>query len=497
MNYPTNIPLKLLEINHPDYDRLLPALTDIDILVSGGYKLKSHIKRYLPQRPGEDTVTYEHRLSKFTYLNILGTAINEQVHKLANGSLVVSNIPNNNLLAEFRESTDKSNTNEKQLLANSLREALKFKKVYLHVDKPIAPSKPLNKAHEEYLNLNPYVTSYSAFQVTNWYESNGKLDWIKVRQIVEDTSNPLLGLVTKVRYTFIDNKYIVKYGADVELDKYGKITKVNGEYVNDTTVIPIIGEPIQHGFNTIPVVKLELSNEAWVADQAVSKALEHLRIDCAKYDLMTMAYFQRTYKKVSTPDDDLSISYTDSEDKPLPTGLQHVLELDSFEWNEPKGYILPHLMTSLEQIEDQVRDLVSSGGISSSKGSTAQSGESKKVDYYKQEMLLRSYGELLCSKYQEVLQLVLKALGLTGYTPSVTGLNKFENDSLTTLIADLNMLSNLDYTKLKAELPSEAYKLIYADLIYKTIGNVSVEQKGIIDQSLNEKLSNIEVVDIL
>ena len=189
----------------------------------------------------------------------------------------------------------------------------------------------------------------------------------------------------------------------MELDVHGNITKVDNENANGETNISLISPPITHGFKQIPVLKIELPDQLWVADQAASKALEHLRTDCSKYDLLTMAYFQRTFKRIQTPDADLEQTFTDNE--PLPTGLQHVIEVEKFEWSEPHGYMIEHMSNSLQAIESQVRDLVASGGVSSSNAALVQSGVSKQMDFIKQESMLRSYGEIIIDAYQDLLQL--------------------------------------------------------------------------------------------
>jgi len=491
--YPNTLKLNILESTHPEYSKMLPVLAEIDLLVSGGYKLKEAIRKFLPQRPGEQPQVYENRLSKFTYLNIMSSAIGDVVSKIANSSLVVSNLDDERI-SQFRSDTNLAGRDEKTLLSHILREALKFKKVYLHLDRSASKLQPLNKAQEEILGVKPYVTTYSPFEVINWSEDKGRPQWIKVRQVVTDTSNPLLPPTTKVIWTFIDPTYVAKYEAtDVEFDNNGAISKIGGELVNDETLISL-SNITSHGWGEIPIIKLELPDEMWLTDQASAKALEHLRIDCSKYDLLTFAYFQRFYKKVQTPDSDLKNSYEESS--PPPTGLQYVLELDKFEWGEPKGEILPHMMEALRQIESQVKTLLSQGGVSVELGAVTQSGESKKMDFSKEETLLRFYGQLLASIYQKVLQLVAKSLGYPSEDISVTGLNEFDNDNLESQIYKLKQLSEINFDLLKSELPETSYKLIYSDLISKAVGNISADQqeqiKTEIEAKLRQPLRNLE-----
>ncbi|MFS0515137.1 hypothetical protein ACEYW6_10490 [Nostoc sp. UIC 10607] len=492
--YPNQLLLETLEAKNVEYEQMLPALNEIDLLVSGGYKLKNAIRHFIPRRPGEEVELYETRIKKHTYLNILSTNINEQVSKLANSPMTIEGLElNPKFWSAFREDTDLSGRSEKNLITLIFRELLKFKKIFVHVDKPKSEVAPINKAQEESLGLRPYIVSYSPLQVINWSESKGKLNWLKIRQISEDNSNPIAAPRKVCTWTIIDGTYIAKYSAFVELDGKGNITKINSEMTNADTTISLQSPPIEHGFGTVPVFKIELPDQLWVADQAASKALEHLRTDCAKYDLLTMAYFQRTFKRIQTPDGDLENSYENQE--PLPTGLAHVLELDKFEWSEPHGYMIEHMSKSLQSIETQVRDLVAAGGVSSSNAALSQSGISKQMDFVKQEAMLKSYGEIITDFYQDLLQLVAKAAGIDGSKISVTGLNSFENDTLDSVLMKLDSVSKLNIQALKDNLPPSALKVIYEQMVALLAGNLSASQKEEVNKEIEILLASIKTLD--
>ncbi|MBD2196606.1 MULTISPECIES: hypothetical protein [Calothrix] len=485
MEYPNKLPLELLQSTHPEYTLMLPAYREIDLLASGGYKLKAQIKQFLPRRPGEDLDIYETRLHKFTYSNVLGQAISKQLSKFNNSTVTVSGIEKNQTFwDDFRDDTDLAGRSEKNLISNIFRELLKFKKVYLHVDKPKSEVTPLNKAQEETLGIRPYVTLYSAMQVINWSETKGRPDWVKVYQIVQDTTNPLSPPQTKAIWTFIDAKYVARYEAYVELDSAGNIKNVlEGEDKRGNRDVDVyLNSRVPHNLGTIPVVKVEVPDDLWACDQAASKALEHLRTDCSKYDLLTLAYFQRTYKRVQTPDGDIHATFEGDDEAP-PTGLQHVLELEKFEWSEPQGHILAHLRESLSQIENQVRDLVSLGGVSSSLGAVQQSGVSKQLDFYNQETILKSYGQILVDAYQDLLQLVAKSQGITDLV-TVSGLDKFELDNLDNLLTNIKELVDTDLSILQAQLPPTAYLILYKKLITLLLGNLSPEQEREIEEEI-------------
>ncbi|HEY9699083.1 MAG TPA: hypothetical protein V6D10_17615 [Trichocoleus sp.] len=493
MQYPSSLTLAQLESTHPEYQDLAPALQEISLLTAGGYRLKNQIQQFLPQRPGEESSLYESRLQKYTYNNILSSAINSQVSKLSNGALNVSGLDSEpDFWTKWREKTDLAGKRaEKELIAEIFREILKFKKVYLHIDKPEAPVKPKNKAQEKLLGLRPYLVFYNASQVINWSEDGaGKPQWIKVRQLSQDTSNPFAQPLTRCTWTYIDQETIARYAAYVKLDKAGKvaaIVDVQGEEIagGEEVKVPLATPPISHNLGQIPVIKVELPSDLWVCDQAASKALQHLRTDCHKYDLETFLYVQRQWKPQLTPDQDLHNSYTDSADEPLPTGLQYVLQNGDFDWKEAEGKILPQLAASLQQIEDQVRSLISQGGLSgSSKGAVEQSGLSKAFDFQEQNEILKSYGVILTQAYQQVLQLVAQSQGLPHESISCSGLDSFDLDNLDSMLEQVSKLAATDLSSLKEKLPPTLFKLLYQKLCSLLVGNLSAEQQDAIEQEI-------------
>ncbi|AUT00900.1 hypothetical protein CLI64_11095 [Nostoc sp. CENA543] len=494
MTYPAKLKFKLLETCHDDYLSSINSLRRIDLLTAGGHRLEKNLEEFLPRRPGETQELYETRLSKYCYTNLLGSAISQQVSKLSNSSLVVSGlVSDENFWNEFREDTSLNGRSEKELISHVFREVLKFGKVFLHVDKPPSAVRPANRLQEQVLGLRPYVVAYSPFQVTDWYEDS-RLRWIKVRQQFKIQPNPAQEPQTVVTWKFIDERSVATYSAVVELSKSGKIEKVNGEPVNDETEVSLTSE-IAHGLNTLPVIKLELPDNLWVGNQAYPKALEHLKTEHSRHDMLTLAYFQRTYKRTVMPDGDLTESYTEIE--PLKTGLQHVLELEKFEWNEPQGTIVEHINKTLESIKAEVRDLVSLGGGSVTTEAIRQSGVSKQMDFVKQEAILREYGALLCQCYQQVLQLVARSAGLANpELISVTGLSNFENNTLESLIEEVSNLTGINFSVLRANLPPTAYKLTYSQIVNLLVGNLSAEQQQAINDEIDQMLQSDENIII-
>ncbi|MBD2060500.1 hypothetical protein H6F88_31660 [Oculatella sp. FACHB-28] len=495
IQYPTSISLKALESVHPEYAELLETLKDIDLLSTGGHKLKKHLTRFIKQRPGEEGPLYQQRLSKFTYANVLSNVIKQQSSKLTNSPLSVEYPESDDAFwSKVREDLNLAGKTEKQLIAELYSHLVRFKKVFLHVDKPKTAVKPRNKLEETQLGIRPYLTIYPALQVINWSESNNSLDYIKVRQVTVDTSNPLSQPLTLVTWTFIDPIYITRYQATVKLRENGSISHmiVNGkeEPVDDETKIPLLEQPIAHNFGAIPVLKAEIPDELWIGDQLASKAEEHLRTDCHKYDLLTLAYFQRTYKQVEKEVPNVQFD----DDEPLPTGLQHVLELEKFEWSEPQGTIITHLDTSLEKINQQIKDLVSLGNISADKGAIQQSGLSKSFDFLNEAEALEFYGHAITDILQDLFQIFAKAANV-GTDIKVSGLNNFNVVTPEVLVALLKELSSFSLGTLKANVPITLLKHLYSQLSQKLIANLTPEQKQVMEEELEALMIRVREID--
>ncbi|MBD2256665.1 hypothetical protein [Pseudanabaena sp. FACHB-2040] len=491
MTYPTRLTLKLLQAEHPTYTAMKSHLERIYLLTAGGWRLRDRLPEFLKQRPGEEDAIYETRLDKFSYSNVLGGALSQLASKITNGTVHLSNVPPaaDIFWQSFRENNNGQGRTEIQLVEQLFAEALKYKVVYCHVDKPKSPVTPLNRAQEEALGLTPHVVLYPAVQITNWGEIEGKLTWLKVFQIIDDTSNPLAPPLKQARWTFIDGQYIARYESYVKLGSNGRIVELLDAQGKP---LPPTGQPeqtipltslVQHGFGALPVTRLELPDDKWSSDQAVSKAEESLRLECHRYDLLTAAYLQRTYKPIQTPDGDLPNTFVGDGDNSIPTGLQYVLELDKFEWAEPRGDIVIHIDKALERAEKQIRTILGVGGAYVQE-SKVESGAAKEMDFEIEDQRLKSYGHILTDALQDIYQLVAKAQGQDGSPLAVSGLDEFGNNRLDDLLDSLTKLLLIDMAQLQNSLTPTLFVLVRERLLGFLMSNLTPEQKEAIQQEL-------------
>ncbi|BAU12874.1 hypothetical protein LEP3755_34070 [Leptolyngbya sp. NIES-3755] len=489
MNYPDRLKLIYLESEHPEYTASKDLYVQLTHLTQGGVLLEQNKERYLPKRAGETDEIYKTRLNKFTYTNVTSSALTQQVTKLSSGAYTINGLEaNQSFWTSFREDVNCNGLSELQLLQKLFRDALVYKKLFVHVDKPRTTVQPRNKLEEERLNIRPYLTIYSACEVIDWVENNNALQMVKVKQFSQHRETLLSPPIDKVTYTIITAEMILRYSALVRLVK-GKIVALldtEGKelsLVDEDTSIQIDYPPILHRFGTLPVFKFELPDELWAGNQIYLKAKEHLVLDNVRFDMASMAYVQRILTPQITPESDLTQTYTEGET--ILSGNPFILKAADFKFAELKGDVLNTLTSLLADLEAQVKDTLSLGGMSADKRAIEQSGVSKKLDFALQELVLRSYGSLLLDFYQNVLQAVGKATGQSNESVSsisASGFTSFDLDN-----ADELIVKALDLLRLQNFLTPTTFRLFAQQLNRALVPNASAEEQALIDKDLESK----------
>lgn len=483
--YPDRLPLKSLEGTYSCYSELAPVWNKINLLTNGGYLLESSKEEFLPQRAGEPESIYQTRIKKFTYRNLLGSSIQQQSSKLTAGSYSIAGLDSDPKFWEaFRENVDLRGTSESDFLPKLFREALKFGTLYIHVDKPITQVQPINKQQEKLLGLRPYLTLYSAQEVTDYEEDRfGNLTFLKVRQVSQYRPTPFSNPIDQVTWTWITPEVILKYSALVKFDRNGNILSLLSEEgteisVSDETTIPL-ASLIETGLNQLPVIRFNLPCDLWIANQIYLKCLEHLNLDNLKYDFASIAsYVQRVYRPYTVNSDQIPDL---PGDEPIQSGNPYILTADSFEFAEMQGTALTVISDILNALEKEIRDMIALGITSSTKEAVQQSGISKKFDLYREELTLRAYGKLILNCYQDILQLVAVSQGIDPTPISMSGYDSFELDS-----ADDLLLTGEELLKLRSLLPPTTLKLFSKQLCAALSPNASAEEKAMIEAEIDQ-----------
>lgn len=490
IDFPESLSLKQLESSSDTYQALSPEWERISLFYSGGYALRLTAEQFLKPRIGEETVLYQERLSKFTYKNIFSAAIKLQASRMSNSPIsVTTEAADEEWWSAFRENTNQKGRTEKRLATEIFRELLKFKTIWLHVDRPASDVAPLNRAQEMRLGLDPYINIYSPLEVINW-DDQDDFTWVKLRQSYKE-SDPFGTSRDVVTWTFITDREIAKYSAYVEM-KNGKLLgyyNASGELITDSDQpgILLVSDPVVHGLGAIPVVKAELPDDLWVGDEASLLAYRHLRESCHAFDLLTSGYFQRYYDTQALPDSDYSSTAVD--DEPPQLGTAYVPKLSKFEWSEPQGYLIAHLFTSLENTANDIKETIALVGASASPATTVveQSGESKEMDYVMSNEMLGQYGSVVADALQDAYQLVQRYRGRPAESVAVSGLSNFEVDSFDKLISRLAGLGSIDLEALRSKIPPSLYDLVQERITDGLIGNMTPEQKQQVLEELREQ----------
>lgn len=481
--YPPLADLESLESTHEEYAALIESWQTIDDLVVGGHQIEKKKSKYIVKRPGENDILYALRLAKFAFTPVLGGTVKDLTTRLVSAPFYVSGCEGNEW-DNFRSKTDGVKRDERSLLKKIFRDQVCFGRAWAFVDRPRMPVVPLNRLQEEMLGSTPYVILLSPMDVINWGQDRNGVSFAKMRQIIPETS-PFGDQKLRAIWTIVDGEFIAKYEAYVKLDSSGKITEATAIGTStstavDKTLVPISeGYPIAHGRSKCPIVYLPIDPELWSCNSAYLKAKQHLQIENAWTDTATIAgYVQRTFKPDRVPDSDPNISYMDSasELQDLKSGNQHIL-IGDFKFEEASGSSLQVISEFvLDKIEQQIKAIVSLGGVSSAKGVLEQSGASKAFDYFQLNESMKTYGQVLCEAYEEILKHVAIALGIRDESAleqiKVSGLDTFEIDNLGTMIDN-----SLKLQKVESRISPLALKLWYGKLAEAMHGSADAETK--------------------
>jgi|688.fasta_scaffold01920_39 hypothetical protein len=452
MIYPEVLTIKQLQSKDPDYNDRKSFLEEIETLFKGGRYIEAQKDRFLLKRLDEDLELYQLRLKRFVYTNILSHVISKVLGRFSTGDILVSNLSNSFIESwqSFRENIDVKGNDEKTFLSNVLKDLLLNQTAIVQIDKPKVEVTPLNRAQEVSLGLNKaFLVTYKPTELLNSGEG-----WYKFL-VLNQVSTPFGETYTEAIWRFIDAEKIVEYKAFVIL-KDGQIKHLYDPRTSkiipftDDVEIPLYSE-IAHGFSSVPVVKLHISDEQYAAGNAYLKLKQFLNVENSLTDTaLSSGYVQRVLTPIERKDDDYSVVVDE-----VKSDNQHVITANSFKFEEIEGTSIATNMKLLEAIETQINNLVCIAAGDTSRSALVRAAASKKMDASDFELFLISYGSLITKFYQNILTKVAEALGDRQAVSqvSVSGLNQFDTDDLETDVAIANSIipiaDNLSPTALR------------------------------------------------
>ena len=491
MEYPKKVAFEILESVHPEVEQNREIFEMTDDLLGGGQRLKDNLDKYLFKKPDEDAEIYKYRKKLFTYVPILGQCLAQLLNRMTASNHTINGLSESpkpkEFWLKFRESVDGNHQKEKAFIKEVFFKLLKYEKVYAVIEKDYTDILPKNKKEEEDLGLMPYIALYDPRSVIHYQELNGKLQWIKIREL-ETNYSPVGETKYALKWTFIDDTHITTYRCPLIVSNSGKLEPdVKLEFNSGSYMIPL-HEQVAHERGTIPVVKIQIPENLWVTKEAIFLVLEHIRVhNNLTYSANVAGQIQRLF----TPMAESADKMIDLEEARGQTGNHRVLIGQGFTFNETTGTAINTIAGYLGKLESRIKDLIFSNGISAGDERPMQeSGVAKSMDFISQEQALASYGEQLLFFLEECYKLV----GLTqGFSKedisqiSVSGLNEFVLDTVDTKVNRISLLEALD-----TPISNTAMRLVVEDLQRALTPNASIIEQEIIHKETLQDFSEVD-----
>lgn len=490
MDYPNYIEYEKLEECHPEVEMNSEMYDNIDILLEGGARLEKHIEKFLVKKPDEDKEIYSFRKKIFTYEPILGQCVAQLLNRMCVSNYIVEGLPQEGDEAEFweyfRENIDGQGLKEKDFLKDVFMTLLKYRKAFILVDKPFVDDEVNSLRDEKELGITPYSVVYGGNIVTHYHEVDGKLQWVKLRKMVWEYS-PVEDTKCFIEYTFIDKDTMAQYKVEVDIDDNGCYHPTK-EYLDESTeevVVPLV-QVMEHGRGEVPIIKIELPHNLYVAKEAYYLCLEHIRVhNNLSYTSVVAGQIQRLFRPIKEGSDTM----VDMNAAKLQTGNDRVLIGESFSYNETTGSAITTVSTYMARLEARIKDIIFSNGLSNDTDRPMQeSGVAKSMDFIAQEQALQSYGEKLIDSLETLYRMVAKIRPQSEeYVRdiSVSGMNEFVLDSVD---AKINRMIQLD--TLEAELAPTVNKLVVEDLQRALTPYASSKEQALIKEETDKKFDD-------
>lgn len=467
--------VKELDYKSDEYLYYKPIWEILEDIREGATAFLKKGTTYLPKRPGEDQELYQLRLKKLSFTPVMSTAIREFTAELASAPKSLENAEGE-FWKTFRDSTDGKGRDEDELINLIFSDLLYFGRIFIACDRPKLDILPKTQLEAKGLNTTPYLTIFEPLTVIN--QGNG---WFITKQLL-DLTEPLKKPAKVVKWTVWDKETISTYQAEARLDDKNDIAQVyaNGRWrFLDDPEATIEPEVIEHKLQSCAMVSLKLPLELWVGNNVFLKQLQHFLIESSWTDAGTMAgIIQRVYTPLPpTPTDDPRLVFEEPDYSKVISSNAHILVGSDFKFQESPGNAIGNLTSQLETIERQIKNLVSMGFSSVTKGAIEQSGASKEVDRSTLRKSMKAYGTKVAQLYQDCLHLVAKAGNRT--EPTFSGLDSYGSDTLESILETSEKLETVI-----TRLPPTALKLWYGKLSDLLSGAKNTNTKELIAKEL-------------
>lgn len=405
---------------HPEYRRDRTEWMILQLLLKGGDMLRSNAQLVLIPRPKEDPSVFDARIKRFSYQNILKTAVGWYLSEMFKIEPRV----------EFNSDDDFS-----WFLANCDGAGLGlvdfFKSVYesvfvcgkspILVDGPEGFAANLQDERDKGLN-KPYLVRFDPLSLINWETDQcGNYNWVVLKTVNEVTSFLKKGVVRTCWY-YYDRKEFRVYQLDQEMREDGKAADPSPEA--RATLVREGLHMLAHA-NQVPVHCAKFLDNSWLGESAYLLLLDHLNQDNTYGWALFMSNLAMPVIIGNVTSVDMNISETGY--LILPDGAK-------YDWSEPKGTSFTQSASRVETLREECfRSMyLMAQGRSSKATPAAQSGRSKEVDMVPARDVLSGHGDAIRHSMRTVATMVKEAYSRSkvtsaGEQPQILGFEFFED----------------------------------------------------------------------
>jgi hypothetical protein len=472
-NLGVTIPVKLLDAKHPYYADNAAAWNDIELLYRGGHALKAKAEHFLAKRPKELAEVYAARAARFTYQNILGTALgwyeaamfkdDPDIHvKRGDGDPEGQQAE---FYSRFLADCDRNGTTYVDTFRRVLRSLMLYRSAFVLTDLPKTAEQPATLAEQKSSGaLDPYLVLYDPRQVINWEtDPYGNLAWIVIATTTEERAFGSDAAVIDRWYYFDATEYRVYQAKRERLSEKAQ-----------TASLIDAGPHALADASRVPVRWVQVSDGLWLANRVYLHALAHLNLQNAYYWGLTMGCLP-----VPVIIGEYSEPPTVSE-----TAYIHLPEAGSkFEYAEPSGRTYEVSAREIQAIrEEMYRQLsLQAQGRSTAATPAAQSGFSKEMDMAPSRDVLNALGDVLRAAMQSVLGDVAEIRGDRDVTFDVRGFTFDDDTSIDELAvaqaaADLGIPSDTLEKEVQKRVAHCLLKDARPDVIQRVEGEIDAAQ---------------------
>lgn len=446
-------PVVLLDRKSPEYAANLEAWLDLSLLYEGGVAIKKGCDRLLKKRPREDQDVFMARKERFTYQNILGTALGWYGAAMFQTSpeILIKNkagkpVKDDKFYTGFLDNCDGNNVSFVDFFRKTFSCLLNYGAAWVLVDlksrKGIEEPVTLEDERSRGL-LDPHLVLYTPLNIINWQiDKNGGLNWVVIKT-TEEQENFLEPTEIVDTWYYYDRE---NYRVYEDRRKKNEVSVPVDGISRRATLIDSGKHSLAHK-KQVPVRRLLLSEGLWLANRAYLLLIDHLNQDNT---LAWSLFMSNLAIPIIIGDvDGTNMTATEAGYMQFPAGT-------TYSWSEPQGVSFQHSANRIDSLREEAFRCMhlQAQGRSMHATPAMQSGRSKQLEMVPANDILGGMGDDIRCQMQQVLTDVIDARRDEAVTADVRGF-QFEDDMTTEEVFAVTSLIGLG-------IPSKTFeKMIY------------------------------------